>query len=195
MSTLALRPLFIQPAVRAGTALRMDVDELVDSAALVVEGRILSATGIETESGMIETEYRMQVDHTYEGVDAVELTLRLPGGVLEDGRGLILVGLPRLEVGEETLLFLTDPSANGVRMPVGLSQGHYRILRYLDGSRVAVREQGELGLMDPLSGRVFEANSRHVRNYAELIAEVEAAVAREISMGPRSGVSSVSEGE
>ena len=195
LGVLALRPLFHTPAVRAGTALRMDTDALVESADLVLEGRVLSARGVETEDGMIETEYELQVERTFEGLDLVQRTIRIPGGLLEDGRGLLLSGLPRLGVGEETLLFLSEPSPSGVRMPVGLSQGRYRIVRNLDGSRVAVRDQGELGLVDPQTGEVIEAAGRHVRDYAELISEIEAAVAREQSLGPRSGASSVSESE
>jgi len=195
LSTLVLRPLFHQPAVRAGTALRMEVNELVERAELVVEGRIMSARGVETEAGMIETEYQMQVDRTFEGEDIVDRTLRLPGGILEDGRGLLLVGLPRLQVGEEALLFLSAASSTGVRMPVGLSQGRYRILRRNDGSRLMVRDQTDLGLVDQDSGHVAEADSRHVRNYAELIAEVEAAVVREDALGPRTGASTISGAE
>jgi hypothetical protein len=173
----------------------MDTNELVESAALVIEGRVLSVKGVETKDGMIETEYELLVERTFEGVDLVERTVRIPGGLLADGRGLLLAGLPRLGVGEETLLFLSETSASGVRMPVGLSQGRYRIVRNLDGSRVAVRDQGELGLIDPQTGEVIEAAGRHVRNYAELISEIEAAVAREQSLGPRSGASSILEGE
>ncbi|MFT5081194.1 MAG: hypothetical protein ACI9C2_002250 [Gammaproteobacteria bacterium] len=195
LGVLAVRPLFHSPAVRAGTALRMDTNELVESAALVIEGRVLSVKGVETKDGMIETEYELLVERTFEGVDLVERTVRIPGGLLADGRGLLLAGLPRLGVGEETLLFLSETSASGVRMPVGLSQGRYRIVRNLDGSRVAVRDQGELGLIDPQTGEVIEAAGRHVRNYAELISEIEAAVAREQSLGPRSGASSILEGE
>ena len=195
LGALAARPLFLNPSVRAGTALRMDTNALVDSASLVVQGLVLSARGVETEGGMIESEYRLQVERTFEGVDLIERTIRIPGGLLEDGRGLLLAGLPRLGVGEETLLFLSEPSPSGVRMPVGLSQGRYRIARTVDGSRVAVRDQGELGLVDPQTGKVLEAAGQHVRDYAELIAEVEAAVVREQALGPRSGVSSFSEGK
>ena len=193
LGALALRPLFHSPAVRAGTAMRMDTNELVESAALVIEGRVLSARGVETEDGMIETEYELLVERTFEGADVYERTIRIPGGLLDDGRGLLLAGLPRLGVGEETLLFLSEPSASGVRMPVGLSQGRYRIVRNLDGSRVAVRDQGELGLIDPQTGQVNEAAGHHVRDYAELISEIQAAVVREQSLGPRSGASSISE--
>jgi hypothetical protein len=169
----------------------MDVDGLVEGADLVIEGLVLSAVGVETEAGMIETEYTLLVDRTFEGDDLVERTLRLPGGVLGDGRGMMLAGLPRLAVGEQTLLFLTRPSGGGIRMPVGLSQGRYRILHNLDGSRVAVRDQTDLGLVDPDSGQILQPSGSHVRDYAELIAEVEAAVARENALGPRSGGSSV----
>ena len=55
--------------------------------------------------------------------------------VLEDGSGMILAGMPRIAAGEETLLFLSAEGATGVRMPVGLSQGKFRVIQTEDGGR------------------------------------------------------------
>ena len=178
---LFFRPLFHAPAVRAGTALRLDTHELVQGAELVVEGRVLSAEAVRTEGGLVETIYRMVVDRTYLGEDHFDRNIRIPGGVLEDGSGMLLAGMPRLTVGEDVLLFLSGMGDRGVRVPIGLAQGRYRIVTRLDGSKVAVRDQGELGLVDPVTGRVTSADSRFVRNYAELVAEVEAAVGAKLA--------------
>lgn len=177
LAALFFRPLFHAPAVRAGTALRLDLPELVEGAELVVEGRILSAEAVETETGLVETIYQVGVDRTFLGNDSYNRVVRLPGGVLEDGRGMLLAGMPRLTVGEDALLFLSGPGERGVRVPIGLAQGRYRIVTRLDGSKLAVREQGELGLVDPITGVLTHADGQHVRDYAELISEVEAAVA------------------
>ena len=176
LSLLLLRPLLREPAVRAGTAVRMEVPELVEAADLVLEGRVLSARAVVTESGLVETEYELLVDRTFRGAPHATRTLRLPGGVLEDGSGMVLAGVPHLRPGEDALLFLAAAGSRGVRMPVGLSQGRYRVLTRLDGSRVAVRDQADLGLVDSSSGRLEEAHGAHVRDYAELVAEIEAAL-------------------
>jgi len=181
---LVLRPLLREPAVRAGTAMRMEVSELVEAAELVVEGRVLASRAVETEDGLIETEYELLVDRTFRGAPLGTRTLRLPGGLLEDGRGMVLAGVPRLRPGEDALLFLSAAGGRGVRMPVGLAQGRYRVLTRLDGSRIAVRDQADLGLVDPNSGHVLCAEGSHVRDYAELVAEIQAAVG---GLGPEAG--------
>ena len=176
LTTLLVRPLLRQPAVRAGTALRMDVPDLVEAAELVVEGRVLAARAVETEAGLIETEYELLVDRTFRGSPLGVRTLRLPGGLLDDGRGMILAGVPHLRPGEDALLFLSAEGGRGVRLPVGLAQGRYRVLTRLDGTRIAVRDQADLGLVDPSTGRLLGTEGAHVRDYAELVAEIEAAV-------------------
>jgi len=185
LAALFLRPLFHAPAVRAGTALRMDIPELVDGAELVVEGRVLSAEAVETDAGLIETLYQVGVDRTFVGSDAYNRVVRLPGGVLADGRGMLLAGMPMLRVGEDALLFLSGPGERGVRVPIGLAQGRYRIVTRLDGSKLAVRDQADLGLVDPRTGVLTHADGQHVRDYAELIGEVEAAVAAKSAGAPK----------
>lgn len=174
---LVALPRLREPAVRAGTALRMDVPDLVEAADLVLEGRVLEARAVETPGGLIETEYRVLVDRTWRGEPLAVRTLRLPGGLLDDGRGMLLSGVPRLAPGEDALLFLTGAGERGLRLPVGLSQGRYRVVTRLDGTRVAVRDQADLGLVDPVTGSLHEAGAVHLRDYAELVAEIEAAAA------------------
>lgn len=173
---LFLRPLFHTTGVRAGTAIRMDTPELVQGSALVLEGRVLSLEAVQTEDGLIETIYQLAVDRTYLGEDRFRRSVRIPGGVLENGQGMLLAGMPRLRAGEDVLLFLSAEGQRGVRIPIGLSQGRYRIETRLDGSKLAIREQAGLGILDPTTGRVTSADSGFLRNYGELVAEVEAAV-------------------
>lgn len=174
---LFLRPLFQGTAVQAGTALRMDVGGLIAGAELVIEGRILSAEAQETDSGLIETVYQVQVERTFLGDDVYMRSVRLPGGVLADGSGMLLAGMPRLRVGEDTMLFLSEGGERSLRVPIGLAQGRYSVVTRLDGSKLAVRDQGGLGLMDPVTGAVSSADGRHVRDYADFVAEIESAVA------------------
>ena len=91
--------------------------------------------------------------------------VRLPGGILADGRGLAIPGLPVLRPGEDVFLFLGPAGPGGRRMTTGLSQGKYRIASDGRGGRFAVRAGGA-------GGASVE--------YAEMVARLSAAaVARE----------------
>ncbi len=162
--------------VAAGTALRMEIPELVDGAALVLEGSVLSAQALETPEGRIETEYLVRVDRTFEGEEQPFRSIRLPGGVLEDGRGMLLAGMPRIREGEDVLLFLSAGGSSGVRMPVGLAQGKFTVHTRLDGSKTLVREDAGVSLVGR-DGELVHGEGRTLRDYAEVVAEIEAALA------------------
>ncbi len=160
--------------VVAGTAVRMDVSELARNADLIVEGRVLSALAQE-DGGRIETEYLLAVERTFAGDDRPLRAIRMPGGVLDDGRGMLLAGMPRIEAGETVLLFLTQPSASGIQMPVGLAQGKFRILERSDGSRVVVRSTSDVALLQRETGAILRGEGRTLMDYADLVAGIEAA--------------------
>lgn len=99
----------------------------------------------------------------------------MPGGVLPDGTGMILPGVPRLRPGDDAILFLSRESVAGMRVPIGLSQGRFRIETPIDGHRVVVRSHEDLGLLDPKSGSLYEAGPTEYHEYAELVAKIHAA--------------------
>jgi hypothetical protein len=162
--------------VRAGTAVRLELPELVQHSDLILEGRVLAARTFESRHG-IETEYLLEVARTFEGQDQPHRAIRIPGGVLPDGRALLLSGLPKISTGEDVLLFLSRESATGVRMPVGLAQGKYRVVTRRDGSRVLVRNAAGVALVNPQSGALTTPRARLVREYVDMVAEIEAALA------------------
>lgn len=164
-------------AVHAGTALELDIEGLGQRASLIVEGRVLSARGRLNARGLIETEYVLDVERTFWGEKKPVRTIRLPGGVLPDGRGLMLPGMPEVRPGEDVLLFLTGASADGTRMPVGLAQGKFQRVLDRKGARVLVRDQSDLTLVDAVTGAVREADGRSVMDYAEVVARVQAVAA------------------
>ena len=179
---------FLRPAsddVKAGTALRMDVPELARRADLIIEARVLSLKAVEAGAGRIETEFLLEVERTLAGDDLPLRAVRLPGGLLPDGRGMLLAGMPGLHVGETALLFLSAPSETGMRMPVGLAQGKLRIVTGAAGEKLVVRDAGSLGLIGPGSAAVREAGGLCVLPYAEVLAEIEAARAGALSEEPR----------
>lgn len=172
LTSLLARPV----GVEAGTAVRLGVPELVDSSELIVQARVLSAYSYEADD-RIETEYLLEVSRTFEGADEAYRAVRMPGGVLEDGRGMILAGMPHIFPGSEMLLFLTEEGRSGVRMPVGLAQGKFDVIRKSDGSRVLVRDASALALVDPSTGALSRAEGSTIRDYAEVVSEIEAALA------------------
>jgi hypothetical protein len=161
--------------VVAGTALRMDVPDLAERSETILEGRILSAVSLERE-GRIETQYLLQVERTFLGEDEPFRTVELPGGVLEDGRGMILAGMPRLRPGENVLLFLSQPGSTGVRMPVGLAQGKFTVRTRADGSKSLIRDAAGMTLVDA-QGAFLRGEGRVVLEYADVVARIEAALA------------------
>lgn len=172
-----------QRSVDAGVALRMDVDQMVQRAGLVLSGRVLGQRALEAPNGRIDTEYTLTVDRTFWGEERGQRVIRIPGGVLPSGRGLMLPGMARLVPGEDVLLLLSDAGPDGVRVPMGLAQGKYRILTNRAGMRVAVRTQAELELMQPGSGIARPADGAETIDYAELVAQIETATARRRALG------------
>lgn len=160
--------------VQAGTAVQMDIGDVVGHSDLILEAHVLSAQSLRSE-GMIETEYLLQVQQTFLGEDEVTRVVRLPGGVLPDGSGMILAGMPQIAEGEDLLLFLSDSGATGIRMPVGLSQGKYRIQISASGAKELVQDSSGVTLVSP-NGSLTSGEGRNVLSYAQVIAEVEAAL-------------------
>lgn len=161
---------------RAGTALALSLEDVFDRADLVVEGEVIGRSAGVTPTGSIYTDWTIASHKTHWGAHAPERTIRLPGGVLPSGRGMVIPGMPRLTVGEEVLLFVGAASGEGLRMTVGLAQGKYRIVTGPAGMRAAVRAT------DHLTTLAGEGASRGARptvfDYADLSARLEAARAR-----------------
>ena len=162
-------------AAHAGTARRMTVENMVDAADVIVQAEVLSARSRVGARGIIETEYVLDVSQTFWGQPLSTRVVRLPGGVLPDGRGLVLSGMPELHKGDEALLFLTRASASGIRMPVGLAQGKFELERQKNGSLQLTREIVGLALSNPTTGKVEEAPRVQVFDYAAIVAQVRAA--------------------
>jgi hypothetical protein len=179
LTVLALSGVVIHrsDSVEAGTVRKMDVADMVDAADVVVQAEILSARARVGTRGLIETEYVLHASRTFWGDPLTTRVVRLPGGVLPDGRGLVLAGMPRLTESEEVLLFLSQASASGVRMPIGLSQGKFRIETLPDGATRLTRDHSGLAIADPATGTIEHGPRATVHDLAAVLAEIETAVA------------------
>jgi hypothetical protein len=159
--------------VDAGTAPHLELEEVVQRARSVLVGTVQSAVARRATDGLIETEYRLAVEQRFVGDGGASETVVFPGGVLADGSGLVLPGVPELAVGEEVVLFLSDRDAHsGRRMPVGLEQGRYRIVQGADGVRRAIGAGPSYAL--DTSGAPHDAIVS--QSYQTLRARIEAAL-------------------
>lgn len=163
----------LRSSSQAGTAIRMDLDEVFMRSEMVLEGSVATGKSGETAQGEIYTDWTINVDRTYWGDHEETRVVRLPGGVLADGRGMMIPGMPRLVMGEEIVLFLSEPSADGLRMPVGLSQGKYRIVTASDGAKTAIQTGDHVTLMSARTTRSIDG--LEMLDYADLVARIEAA--------------------
>ena len=160
--------------VEAGTAVRLDVAGLVDRADVVMEARVSSARAVLGPAHRIDTEYTLVVDRTFYGDALPTRVIRLPGGVLPDGRGMVIAGVPSLAVGESAILFLTRADATGMRMPVGLAQGRMRVIADAAGKKSIVSDARELELVDARTGVALRAPAKALLDYASTVAEIDA---------------------
>lgn len=165
-----------RPRPVAGTALRMDLQELVDRSDLLLEARVVRATPVEV-SGQVHTDYQLLVDRTWWGDDLGVRTVRLPGGVLASGRGTLVPGMPSLVPGDDVVLALTGPDRLDRRVVVGLSQGRWRIVGDGQGGKLAVRGGEGASLLGPAGGLPLPADRLDVVEYSGLVARLEAAAA------------------
>lgn len=172
----------LRTSSQAGTAIRMDLDEAFMRSEIVLEGSVVTGVSGETSLGEIYTDWTLNVDRTFWGGHEATRVIRLPGGVLADGRGSMIPGMPRLALGEEVVLFLSEESDEGLRVPVGLSQGKYRIVTASDGARTAVQTGDHVTLISARATRSIDG--LEMLEYADLIARIEAASqTREVTEG------------
>ncbi|QDV08937.1 hypothetical protein Poly30_44920 [Planctomycetes bacterium Poly30] len=170
----------LRSSSQAGTALRMDLDEAFSRSDLVLEGTVVNGMSGETAKGEIYTDWTIDVERTFWGPSEPQRTIRIPGGVLANGKGTMIPGMPRLALGEEVVLFLTEPSSEGIRVPVGLSQGKYRIVTGSDGSRMAVQTGDHVTLISARTTRSIDGFE--MLDYADLVARIEAASQKRVAL-------------
>jgi hypothetical protein len=162
--------------LQAGTAVRMSTEQLVAGADLIVEGWIRGAQALRQPDGVIDTDFELEVGTLLYGQAGGVERIRLPGGVLPDGSGMLLPGVDHPGVGTRVLWFLSAAGVAQRRMPIGLSQGSWRLLPTTAGGWVAQRAGAGVGLWDLESPHASQGSAVVLRPYADLLAEVEAAI-------------------
>ncbi len=167
--------------------MRLSIADLVDRSDLCLEGRVTASRAVLEHGQRIDTEYTISVARTFWGEAQASRAVRLPGGVLPDGRGMVIPGLPGLSVGDEAILFLSKPDTTGMRMPIGLAQGRMRVAADRSGRKRIVRDQEDLALAGPAGGAARPADEKAVLDYAAAVAEIEAAAAARRARSDKGG--------
>lgn len=132
-------------AAYASSYVMMADEDLVDSASLVVRGRIASRTVLATAGGPA-TEYLLDAAQVLKGRADGPIRVRVPGGLTAEGMSLHLYGVPDLAAGEEVILLLA-PRADGTWAPLQLMLGMFRVADSGDG-KIAYRDLTEAASVD-----------------------------------------------
>jgi len=189
LAVLALAVLWT-PA-QAATVQQLNLEQMVDRAARIFRGTVLSVREGKVQAGGAElptVTYRIRVDEAFKGtyqqvkgLQVVEITML---GKLKQGQGaaqraLPLIDLPKLQVGQDYLLLTTAPSAIGLSTTVGLGQGAFRVTGK-PGQELAVNENHNLGLLYGMGGVSSSVNpnpnSGGAVSYSALAAAIQGLV-------------------
>lgn len=165
-------------SVDASTVLKLGVEDMATRCDLALEARVTSKSSTLDAAGRIGTDYALTVERTFFGAHAAQRTVRVPGGVLPDGRGLVLPGMPALDVGETALLFLSQQNDRAERMPIGLAQGRLSVKVAADGTKSLVKDVLDLHFVDAQGLPLPAGPQITTLPYAATIARIESACAR-----------------
>lgn len=143
---------FHAPPVEATRVRELGLADMAARAERIFVGECARRTVHEDPSGRPVTEYEFSVIRAIRGVEGPTVAFTVPGA--PDGRGY--VGLPVFTVGERALLLLYPPGAGGRTIPLGLDQGHFRLLLDRDGRIQALNGQGNRGLFRDVPAELLE---------------------------------------
>ena len=147
---LALSMLILAPkALLASTVLHVDVDFLLNEAALIVECEVLSSEAMWNPGHTyITTFITFKVKDSLKGrAQSSTITLEFSGGVVGDTR-LEVGSMVYPSVGEAGIYFFENPGERFVNPLVGWGQGHFRLQKDQLGVERVLTESGRpvLGL-------------------------------------------------
>ncbi len=159
-SRLPLRALFVLAPVmllagqvwaqRGAVTQPRALDQLTAEASTIVRGHVISAR-VEPHpqlSNITTVVVSMHVDSTLKGTAGKTLEFRQYIWDIRDQ-----LDAARYAKGQEMLLLLGPVSEYGLRSPVGLEQGRFRILRDSRGQATAVNGTGNVGLFESVAQR------------------------------------------
>ncbi len=124
----------------------MTDEDLRDSSAAIVLGRVDAVSAAVGPAGEISTYVTIAVEEQIKGAFEPTLTVVVPGGTVGNV-SRVVGGAPAFHAGERVLVFLRHRVADGALVPNGLALGKYAILRSPTGD-IAQREFGRAAAAD-----------------------------------------------
>lgn len=142
--------------LEATTVVRLNLEQMVRGSQRIIIGRCLSRrTHWNRTRTLILTSTRFAVTEDLKGESRGFATVVMVGGT-KDGITQEVSGVPKFEVGEEVLLFLTAGKSGRWR-PLGLSQGKFRIVTDRQGIRQALHASSGLHFSRASAGESSKA--------------------------------------
>ena len=124
--------------VEASLFIAITAGELIEQSDAVVQGRVIHQESRWDEQGqLIVTDTTVRISEIIVGQAPTLVTVRTPGGTVGSFR-VDAPGFPRLNGGEEVILFLKDDEEIQASRIVGHQQGHFEVVERLDGVVMAV---------------------------------------------------------
>jgi hypothetical protein len=126
----------------------LNLEEMTDHATTIFSGRCLHVR-IESDAklGRDVTVATFQVERSIKGNAGKTTTVRMPWASPD----AFPAGVPSFARGDDVVLFLYGESASGMRAPVGLGQGRFRVLTDKQGRKIAINDFGNRNLMHGVS--------------------------------------------
>ncbi len=144
-------------------------DELVTKSQAIVIGTV-EGSYVQEVDNLIQTVYELRVERTIKGTARANALISIvsPGGVLEDGRGLVVPASAHFRQGERVLLFL---SRNRERWTAtDMTLGKFRFVTSTAGDRLLVRDMEDVVGWDH-AGRVHRDKVRREEGFLRFVEE------------------------
>jgi hypothetical protein len=131
----------------------LNLEEMTERATTIFSGLCTSVrTEHDRKLGLDVTVATFRVDRAIKGATGHTITVRMPWA----GDRAIPAGVPSYTRGDEVVLFLDGESASGMRAPVGLGQGRFRVLTDKQGRKLAINDFGNRNLVRGVSASTRE---------------------------------------
>lgn len=135
------------PTATALTVKRATIEELSTESPVVIHGRVLHSSS-RWEGGAIYTYTEVKVIDLLKGETGSTVTVKQLGGTVGSD-GLDIPGAPKMDQGEEVVLFLVDWKDHYWIHSVVL--GMFTVVDD-NGARLAINDLNNIGLIDPETG-------------------------------------------
>ena len=152
----------------ASTFVLMTPVEMIQQADSIIQGRVVEVESSWSESGaMIITEATIEVDEVLLGQADRTVTVRTFGGEVS-GIMVEAHGFPKFVQNETVILFLNREASDNSLRVLGYQQGHFEVVKRLDGVTLAVPQIDEGMAFVHRSGKLaLEAQSQPIEQFKQ----------------------------